>query len=209
VSHTFRTTRVPLCSYPREAGGRTEEYRGIEQCSISNRWLLQCLSQGDHLLILIRMYASGVSLLASLVRATHSHEPSSRTTCTKSPTLLLANASKRHIVAPIRLASASAQGTLSGALGGQLSVGSILGFATGYACKRIGQLLLVIVGIEVVTLQLMARKGWVRVNWRAIERDLAPHVERDGFERVIEEIKYKVPFAGAFTAGMYAGVRWT
>jgi uncharacterized membrane protein (Fun14 family) len=90
-----------------------------------------------------------------------------------------------------------------------VSLGSVLGFATGYACKRIGQLLLAAVGIQVVALQLMARRGWVVVNWRSIERDLAPHVERDGVDRVLEEFKFKLPFAGAFTAGMFAGVRWT
>jgi uncharacterized membrane protein (Fun14 family) len=156
------------------------------------------------------MHVPAVSLLASLVTVSHSRELSSRAICNMSPRkLLLAGTPKPHSVALTYVASATGEGAFRGAIGGQLSLGSILGFATGYACKRIGQLLLVMVGIEVVTLQLMARKGWVRVNWRAIERDLALHVEQDGFERVLEELRYKIPFAGAFTAGMYAGVRWT
>ena len=57
--------------------------------------------------------------------------------------------------------SASIEQTLTSAVGGQVTVGSILGFATGYAVKRIGQLLLVIVGSEIVVMQLMAQRGWI------------------------------------------------
>lgn len=99
--------------------------------------------------------------------------------------------------------------SLAEALGGQLTVGGVIGFATGYAVKRVGQLILVIMGCEVVVLQLFAQRGWVIVNWNRIGKDLSPHVEKEGFDRVVEALKFKVPFAGAFSAGCYAGFRWT
>lgn len=68
---------------------------------------------------------------------------------------------------------------------------------------------MVMVGVEIVALQLMAQRGWVDVNWNKITRDISPHIERDGLDRVMHTLKFRVPFAGAFTAGMYAGVRWT
>ena len=92
--------------------------------------------------------------------------------------------------------------------GAQLSVGGVLGFACGYAVRRIGQLLLLVIGVEVLALQLMAQRGWVDVKWRTIGRDLSPHVEKDRLQRLLDGIKFKVPFAAAFTAGIYAGIRW-
>lgn len=101
------------------------------------------------------------------------------------------------------------QGSLADSLGGQLSVGSVLGFATGYSIKRIGQLILVVIGSEVIALQLMARRGWVVVNWSAISREFDPHIEKHGVDRILHTLRFRIPFAGAFTAGVYAGLRWT
>jgi uncharacterized membrane protein (Fun14 family) len=105
--------------------------------------------------------------------------------------------------------SARVQQSMAGALGGQVSVGSIAGFAVGYGSKRIGQLLLVLLGCEIVALQLMAKRGWVDVRWNKIARDVSPDVDREGLDRVMETVKFKIPFAGAFSAGLYAGLRWS
>lgn len=91
----------------------------------------------------------------------------------------------------------------------QVAFGSVVGFATGYAIKRVGQLVLVFVGLEVIALQLMANNGWVIVNWPLITRDLSPHVEKGTADRVIDALKLKLPFAGSFTAGCYAGLNWS
>lgn len=99
--------------------------------------------------------------------------------------------------------------TLSSPTASQITVGSVLGFSTGYAIKRIGQMLLVFVGCEIVALQLMAQRNWVIVNWNLIGRDLSPAVEKGGVERVLDAVRLKVPFAGSFTAGCYAGFRWS
>lgn len=90
-----------------------------------------------------------------------------------------------------------------------MTAGTLLGFATGYAVKRVGQLLLLIVGVQVVAVQLMSRRGWVIVNWDAVTDDLAPHVGRNKVDRLWEIAKYRVPFAGAFSAGCLAGIKWT
>lgn len=112
---------------------------------------------------------------------------------------------------PLAMAEGSAKlrQSMASALGGQLSVGSIAGFAVGYGSKRIGQLLLVVLGCEIVALQVMARRGWVDVKWNRIARDISPHMEKDGLDRVLQTVKFRVPFAGAFSAGMYAGLRYT
>lgn len=93
--------------------------------------------------------------------------------------------------------------------GSQVGFGSMLGFATGYTVKRVGQILLVFIGMEVIALQLMSNHGWVVVNWPKITRDLSPHVEKGSFERVFDALKMKAPFAGSFSVGCYAGLNWS
>lgn len=114
-----------------------------------------------------------------------------------------------HLAAQQVVEFPDSRNNLANTLGGQLSVGSVLGFATGYSIKRIGQLILVVIGSEVIALQLMARRGWVVVNWGVISREFSPHVERQGVDRVLHTLRFRIPFAGAFTAGVYAGLRWT
>lgn len=92
--------------------------------------------------------------------------------------------------------------------GGQVVFGSVVGFATGYSIKKIGQLLLVLVGLEIVALQWMSSRGWVDVRWNTISKELSPHVEKDAVNRVVEAVKLKMPFAGSFSAGCYAGLVW-
>lgn len=92
--------------------------------------------------------------------------------------------------------------------GGQVVFGSVVGFATGYSIKKIGQLLLVLIGLEVAALQWMSSRGWVDVKWKTISKELSPHVEKDAMNRVVEAVKLKMPFAGSFSAGCYAGLAW-
>ena len=75
--------------------------------------------------------------------------------------------------------------------------------------KRIGQLLLVLVGMEVVALQLMARRNWVTINWDLITEDLSPSVHQGRLERIYEGLQRKAPFAGSFGVGFLAGFQWS
>lgn len=101
------------------------------------------------------------------------------------------------------------QKTIGGAMGGQVSIGGIAGFATGYATKRIGQVLALIIGLEIVALQAMSKRGWVTVDWDAIGEELSPHVEKERVERAMDALKYKMPFASAFSVGWFAGLKWS
>lgn len=92
---------------------------------------------------------------------------------------------------------------LTGPLSEQLTFGGVTGFATGYALSRLGRLALLAVGIQVLSLQAMAHRGWVSVHWSVIAADVDPSVRagrHGGMSRVIDLAAYRVPFAGAFTA---------
>ncbi|CDF38219.1 unnamed protein product [Chondrus crispus] len=99
--------------------------------------------------------------------------------------------------------------TLQSATGSQLGMGSLLGFAIGYSAKRVGQLLLVIAGMQIVAVQLMARRQWLVVDWDRVAEDLAPRIKSDRVDWMLDVVKFRVPFAGALVAGCYAGFRWT
>lgn len=101
---------------------------------------------------------------------------------------------------------------LTGPLSEQLTFGGVTGFATGYALSRLGRLALLAIGIQVLSLQAMAHRGWVSVHWSVIAADVDPSVRagrHGGVSRVIDLAAYRVPFAGAFTAGAFAGLRWS
>lgn len=110
---------------------------------------------------------------------------------------------------------------LTGPLSEQLTFGGVTGFATGYALSRLGRLALLAVGIQILSLQAMAHRGWVSVHWSAIAADVDPSVRagrHGGVARVVNLASYRVPFAGAFTAvreaagrrgGSVGGRGWT
>lgn len=65
---------------------------------------------------------------------------------------------------------------MTGPLSEQLTFGGVTGFATGYALSRLGRLALLAIGIQVLSLQAMAHRGWVSVHWSVIAADVDPSV---------------------------------
>ena len=50
----------------------------------------------------------------------------------------------------------------------QLSVGSVMGFCSGYAMKKVGKALAVVVGLGFVALQTAASYGYLEIKWQKI-----------------------------------------
>ncbi|WP_216323343.1 FUN14 domain-containing protein [Deinococcus aestuarii] len=91
-----------------------------------------------------------------------------------------------------------------------LSVGALLGFATGLALKKLGRVTLVALGLLVLTLQLLASFDLVTVHWSRVQALADPWLRQGGeagagwLGRVLTA---RLPFAGAFTAGLLVGLR--
>lgn len=94
-----------------------------------------------------------------------------------------------------------------GPVGEQLSFGCVLGIATGFCLRKLGRMLMVVVGGEVLVLQYMAHRGWAHVGWDKMARDLSPALDGGRFRDSIGLLAYKMPFATAFTGGVYIGLR--
>ena len=92
----------------------------------------------------------------------------------------------------------------------QAGGGVILGFATGYALKKLVKVVLLVLGVFTVGLLILAYYGIIAVNWdklallveRAISGAQATAYSMQSF------IIASIPFAGAFTAGFILGFKY-
>ncbi|KAA8497416.1 FUN14 domain-containing protein 1 [Porphyridium purpureum] len=101
---------------------------------------------------------------------------------------------------------------------GQLSIGSLGGFAAGFALKRIGKLAAFGIGTVFVIMQGLSYTGYVHINWRAIERDYVRLADLDGdgtvtgrdaelaADRLAHMVKHNIPSGVGFTMGMLTGM---
>lgn len=94
---------------------------------------------------------------------------------------------------------------------GQITFGGLAGFATGYALKKIGKVLAVILGIGFLSLQLLAYAGYIQIDWTRIQQDVDPLLDQErlrGFwNQLLEVLTFNLPFAGGFTAGLVLGLK--
>ncbi|WP_291426228.1 FUN14 domain-containing protein [Deinococcus sp.] len=91
-----------------------------------------------------------------------------------------------------------------------LSLGAILGFATGVAVKFVGRIVLVGVGLLFIAIQLLSIEHIVSVDWLKLQSLTEPWFRQGGeagiswFTRVLTS---RLPFVGAFIAGLLLGLR--
>lgn len=91
-----------------------------------------------------------------------------------------------------------------------LSVGALLGFATGVALRHVGRVVLIVVGVLFITLQLLAYFDLISINWLRLQALTEPWLRQGGeqgaswLRRVLTA---NLPFAGAYTAGLLVGLR--
>ncbi|GHF50212.1 putative membrane protein (Fun14 family) [Deinococcus metalli] len=91
-----------------------------------------------------------------------------------------------------------------------LSVGALLGFATGVALRYVGRVVLIVVGVLFITLQLLAYFDLISINWIKLQTLTEPWLRQGGeqgaswLRRVLTA---NLPFAGAFSAGLLVGLR--
>ncbi|WP_425557424.1 FUN14 domain-containing protein [Deinococcus aluminii] len=91
-----------------------------------------------------------------------------------------------------------------------LSVGALLGFATGLALKKVGRVALIALGLLFIAVQLLASFDLLTVNWPRVQALADPWLRQGGelggawLARVLTA---NLPFAGAFTAGLLVGLR--
>lgn len=91
----------------------------------------------------------------------------------------------------------------------QLGGGGVLGFAAGYAFKKLLKLIMIIVGVFVLGLLALEYKGWVKVNYEAIARSIENAITGGTSTAVSlkSHIIANLPFASAFLLGFSLGFK--
>ncbi len=90
----------------------------------------------------------------------------------------------------------------------QLGVGGIAGLCVGYALKKIGKLVAILVGVAFLGLELLAYKGIININYSALEEWAKGLIGQIGeAEGILTLIIGNLPFASSFLVGLALGLK--
>ena len=94
---------------------------------------------------------------------------------------------------------------------GQIGLGGLLGFAVGFALKKVGTIVLVVLGCLVLLLQLAAMADIIQVNWLRIQEVINPWLEPDSLDATgrsfVTMLVADLPFAGSFLGMLAVGFK--
>ncbi len=90
----------------------------------------------------------------------------------------------------------------------QLGVGGVAGLCVGFALKKIGKLVAVLIGVAFLGLELLAWKGIISINYDALTVWANEMFAQVGvLEGVLSAIVGNLPFAASFLVGFAIGVK--
>lgn len=98
---------------------------------------------------------------------------------------------------------------LLGPVGG-LGFGGVVGLAVGYTTKKIGKIVLLVIGAVFLLLQSLAYIEVITIDWGAVQTAATDAWETsDGTlaDRAWEVIRKNLPFGGGFAAGFALGFK--
>jgi uncharacterized membrane protein (Fun14 family) len=94
---------------------------------------------------------------------------------------------------------------------GQLTFGGVAGFAAGYAVKKIGRFVAVILGLIFILVQVLASTGYISIDWTRVQKDTEPLLQQDNvksaWDAMLAVLTNNLPFGASFTAGFLLGIR--
>jgi uncharacterized membrane protein (Fun14 family) len=103
---------------------------------------------------------------------------------------------------------------------GNVTFGTLMGYCSGTAMKKVGRLLSVVVGVAFISLQVAASFGFIQVDWNKINVGFVSKADATGdgkidvedakiyWKRLKELLTKRVPAAGGFSFGFLYGVRY-
>lgn len=93
----------------------------------------------------------------------------------------------------------------------QIGFGAAAGFVVGFALKKIGKLVALLLGVLFVVLQLLAYFGYVTIEWGRIQGQVEPLLEADSLGQawrgLLGMLTYNLPFASAFVPAFVLGLK--
>jgi uncharacterized membrane protein (Fun14 family) len=93
----------------------------------------------------------------------------------------------------------------------QIGFGAVAGFVAGYAVKKIGKVVALVLGLLFIAVQLLAWSGFINVNWDVVQRQVDPLLTGESLQGtwrgLLALLTYNVPFAAAFVPAFIIGLR--
>lgn len=102
---------------------------------------------------------------------------------------------------------------------GNITFGTLMGFCSGTAMKKIGKALAILVGITFVGLQVAASTGFIQIDWGKVHVGFVDKVDATGdgklnvddakvyWKKLKDILTHRVPAAGGFSFGFLYGLR--
>ncbi|KAG7343354.1 FUN14 family protein [Nitzschia inconspicua] len=101
----------------------------------------------------------------------------------------------------------------------QLSFGSVMGFCSGYALKKVGKAAAVVVGCGFIALQTCVSFGYLKIDWARLSEDAQKKLDKSGDGKLdMEDAKIywqklkillteNLPSSSGFSLGFLLGVK--
>ena len=89
----------------------------------------------------------------------------------------------------------------------QLGFGAIMGFAVGYAAKKIVKLLLIFLGLFFVALLYLSFQGFITINFQKFQQAFEAFAGRVTDSPIPAFITAGIPFYGSFALGLALGFK--
>ncbi|KAF9169373.1 hypothetical protein BGX20_010405, partial [Mortierella sp. AD010] len=102
----------------------------------------------------------------------------------------------------------------------ELTFGMAMGLCSGFLMKKLGKMMMLVVGLGFVCLQFLASNDYVKINWAKIERTFKSKLDVDkdgkvtskdagrGFRWLIGILTTNFQFKSTFIGGFILGVRY-
>lgn len=111
-------------------------------------------------------------------------------------------------------AVASGSALLNQLLGGQgtywlatLGGGGIAGWCVGFTLKKVAKIVAIFLGITFITLQYLAYKHVITVDWNKVQNAVDKQHFEHSAEGFMSILTYNLPFAGSFVVGFLLGFK--
>lgn len=93
----------------------------------------------------------------------------------------------------------------------QVGFGAIAGFIAGYALKKVGKVVAIVLGLLFIAVQLLAWSGFISVNWGVVQQRVDPMLTGESLQgtwsSLVGLLTYNVPFAAAFVPAFILGLK--
>ena len=102
----------------------------------------------------------------------------------------------------------------------KISFGSLVGYCSGVATKKIGRALAIVAGMGFMIVQGAVYSGYIDVDWKKVQDDVASKVDanKDGaltaedakayWKKLKQILTHNIPNAGGFSLGFLYGVTY-